>query len=322
MKDEAKTADPTRARRGGAGHMSDRKFKSGYATLAGLPNAGKSALLNAIVGEKVSIVSHRPQTTRNRILGIYNADDCQIVFVDTPGLFKPRNALGEYMMRSVGRALNGTDCAIYVVDAERGATDADAANAEKLVARGLNVAIAVNKIDRVDDARVFETLRRMSDASGAKAFVPVSALKRKNIDALLDETKKFLTEGARFFDPDAYTDRSMRFMASEIVREKALRLLSQEVPYGVGVEIREFRERENGVVFVSADVVCEKARHRPIILGKNGAMIKKISTLARIDLERLSGKRVYLDLFARAKPGWRDDESAMRNLGYDLGDPN
>ncbi len=298
--------------------IKNEDFKSGFVAVTGKPNAGKSTLVNTIVGEKVAIVSWKPQTTRDKIMGIYNEKNCQIVFLDTPGIHTPKNNLGKYMMKNVSSALEGVDCVIYVVDCEKGYDDKDKINIVAYLNAGLNVIVAVNKVDHVTKERVFEILTELNKFQNVKAIVPISALRGRNIDPLKNEIKKLLTDKIKYFADDQYTDKNMRFMTAEIIREKALRLLDKEVPYGIGVDVREYNYVEGkDLIEISADIICEKAAHKPIILGKGGSMIKKISTYARQDLESMTGSKIFIKLFVRVKDDWRTSDSIMKDLGYD-----
>ncbi len=300
----------------------NKEFKSGFVAVLGKPNAGKSTLINTVVGEKVAIVSWKPQTTRNKILGIYNEKNCQIIFIDTPGLHKPKNKLGSYMMKAAGSAMDGVDCVLYLVDCEKGYDDKDKLNIESYVAANNKVIVAVNKVDHVTKEKVFEILTELNKLKGLSAVVPISALRGRNIEPLKSEIKKLLTDNIKYYGDEQYTDKNMRFMTAEIIREKALRLLDKEVPYGIGVDVREYRIRDNGIIDINADIICEKAAHKPIILGKGGSMIKKIATYARQDLETMTGSKIFLTLFVRVKNDWRESDYIMRELGYDNKDPN
>lgn len=296
-------------------------MKSGFITIAGKPNAGKSTLTNALVGEKVSIVSKKPQTTRNRVIGIVNGEKdgekYQAVLVDTPGIHKPRNMLSEFMMKSVDVALDGVDCVIYMLACDKKPDEYDDAYVQRFAKSKTPFILVINKCDEVEEKSIIERIERYKDAEGIEAIIPVSALKGKNVDLLLDEIVKILPQGEQFYSDDMYTDRSMRFLAAEIVREKALRLLGDEVPYGIGVSVNKFEEREDGVVEIDCDVICEKQAHKAIVIGKGGEMIKKISTSARIDMEKLLDAKVFLTLYVRVKPDWRDSRAVMGELGYD-----
>ena len=295
-------------------------MKSGFICIAGMPNAGKSTLINALVGEKVAIVSWRPQTTRNKILGVVNTEDAQIVFIDTPGIHRARNKLGEYMMQSVASGLKDVDGVLYVVDAAKGIREEDE---EFLSLRpsSLPVVVALNKEDAVTRDTLFAVLEKLNSYKDIRAVVPVSAKKAENLAPLTEEIEKFLPEGEAMYPDDMYTDRTMRFMAAEIIREKALYLLDKEVPYGIGVHINKFELREDKPIYdVDADVVCEKQSHKAIVLGTGAATLKKISTAARQDIEELTGCKVFLTLYVRVKNEWRDSDYLMRELGYDVKD--
>ena len=292
-------------------------MKSGFIAVTGKANAGKSTLVNTLVGEKVSIVSHKPQTTRNKIFGILNGDGYQAVFIDTPGLHRPKNALSEYMMQEAEGANEGVDAAIYVLACDKEPDGHDDEHIAALAKSPVPFILAVNKCDVVDAEVVPLRIARYKDVKGITAIVPVSARTGKNVDVIKNEILKVLPEGERYFDEDMYTDKNMRFMAAEIIREKALYNLSDEVPYGIGVNINKYSVGENGVTEIDADIICEKRAHKPIIIGKGGSMLKKIGSDARFELERLVGGKVFLTLWVRIKPDWRDDGSVMRMLGYD-----
>lgn len=293
-------------------------FKSGFICIAGLANAGKSTLTNALVGEKVSIVSWRPQTTRNKLLGIINDEDSQTVLIDTPGIHKARNQLGEYMMQAVESGLKDVDGVIYVIDAGRGLQKEDYEFLEKN-AKKAPIIVALNKEDAVMRETLFASLEKFNGIEGLKAIIPISAKKGENLEPLKAEIKSILPFGVPMYPQDEYTQSSMRFMATEIIREKALYLLDKEVPYGIGVSINKFEEREGQPICdIDADIICEKQSHKAIVIGKGGEMLKKIATQARKDLEQLVGQKVFLTLYVRVKDEWRDSEYLMRELGYDL----
>ncbi len=292
-------------------------YKYGNVAVVGRANAGKSTFVNSVVGEKVSIVSWKPQTTRNGIMGIYTDNEAQIVFIDTPGLHSPKNRLGRYMMKSVSSALDDADLILYVVDGEKGLRDEDKRHISRYLESGLPMVVAVNKVDHIEKSRVMEILTALSQYREISAVVPMSALRGRNVKAVLDELKKFLPEGDKRYEDDDYTLSDMRFMAAEIIREKALRLLGEEVPYGIGVSINKYEYRETGnLIDIDADVVVEKKNHKGIVLGKGGAMIKKIATYARIDLEEITGAKIFLALWVRVKEEWRNDQLVLSDLGY------
>lgn len=291
-------------------------FKCGFVAVIGRPNAGKSTLINYIVGQKVAIVSWKPQTTRNKILGIRNDNDSQIVFVDTPGLHTPVNELGKFMMRSVTAALNEVDVILYLINAEKDFNNYDQENVKRYVEWGKKVILLVNKIDRVDAAKVGQILSTISKVEGLSAVVPISALRGKNIKPLLEEIKKVMPAGEAIFPEDMYTDRSMNFIVSEVIREKALRLLDEEIPYGIAVKLNKYNQREDGLIEIDADIIIQKDSHKGIVLGKAGAMIKKISTYARQDIEQITGAQVFLSLWVRVEKDWREKENLLEKLGY------
>lgn len=292
-------------------------MKSGFVAIIGRPNAGKSTLLNGFIGEKISIVSARPQTTRDKITGVLTTDDYQIAFVDTPGIHSPRNSLGGYMMKSVRRAREGVDCVLYVFDAGRQLLDDDLEMLSRTVETGTPVIVAVNKTDEVMDDKIASAFMKLKEIDGLSAIVPVSALKKRNTDVLLSELVKLMPEGEKLFPDDMLTDKTERFLVSEMIREKALRYLSEEVPHGIGVEIKVFSERGNGIVDVEADIICEKESHKGIVIGKGGQTLKRILTSARHDMEELLSKKVFLKGFVKVKSDWRDSDKLMRTLGYD-----
>ncbi len=294
--------------------------RCGYVVILGRPNAGKSTLINQIIGEKVSIVSWKPQTTRNRIIGILNDENTQIIFVDTPGIHVPKNELGKFMMHSVKVASEGVDAVIYVVDSAKGLDLNDVERIKKNVESGNKVVVAVNKVDHVMKEKVAEILIELNKIDGLTAVVPVSALRGKNVEALVKEIKALMPEGEKMYAEDQYTDRNMRFMASEIIREKALRLLDKEIPYGIAVSINKYEYRDNGILDIDADVIVQKQQHKAIVLGKKGEMIKRISTYARQDLEEMTGDKIFMTLWVRVKEDWRDDLSLLNNLGYNKRD--
>ena len=295
-----------------------QNFKSGFICIAGLANAGKSTLTNALVGEKVSIVSWRPQTTRNKLLGIINGEDYQMVLIDTPGIHKAKNQLGEYMMKAVESGLKDVDGVVYVIDAARGMSAEDYTFLENNASKK-PIVVALNKQDAVTRETLFVTLQKLNGIAGLKAIVPISAKKGDNLEPLKSELMALMPYGAPMYPQDEYTQSSMRFMATEIIREKALYLLDKEVPYGIGVYINKFEEREGQPICdIDADIVCEKQSHKAIVIGKGGEMLKKIATQARKDLEQLVGEKVFLTLYVRVKDEWRDSEYLMRELGYDV----
>jgi len=293
------------------------KFKSGFIAIVGRPNSGKSTLVNTLTHEKVSIVSYKPQTTRNRIMGVLTQDNFQMVFIDTPGLHLPKNKLGKYMLNAVQAATRDIDALIYMVDGEKGLSTLDKQKIEQYIQQGQKVVIVLNKIDHITKERAGEILTQINAITGYQAVVPISALTGKNMRPLLKELLKLIKEDHLYFDKDMYTDKSKIFIAAEIVREKALRTLDEEIPHGVGVAITKFERRAGkDIVDIEGEIYIEKPQHKPIILGKDGQMIKRIATYARQDLEKLVGTQVFLSLWVKVKKDWRDSTTFLNELGY------
>lgn len=291
-------------------------FKTGYVTIIGKPNVGKSTLINYMVGEKISIVSFRPQTTRDRVLGIVNDEDSQLILVDTPGIHNPKNRLSEYMMKNVSSSIDGVDAIVYIIACDKVLDEKEISQIQRYASMGTPFFIAINKCDEVKQDVIFKKIEQLKDVSSVLAIIPISARTGKNVDYLKSEIKKILPEAEARFDEDEITDKSTRFIVGEYIREKALKLLGDEIPYGVGIVINKFQYRENGIVDIDADIVCEKQAHKSIIIGKNGAMIKEISSQARKDMEELLQTKVFLTIFVKVKEDWRNNPSVLSNLGY------
>ncbi len=276
---------------------------------------GKSTLLNSILGEKVAIVSSKPQTTRNRITGIHTKGDDQFVFLDTPGMHTPKNSLGEYMVRSADSTMRDADAVVLVVDTGKDITAVEENVIAYLKKSGIPSVLALNKIDMYDREQIAETISKYADKHSFDAFVPISARSGKNVPELLDECAKFLSESEWFFPDDVVTDQPERQIAAEIIREKILRTLNKEIPHGTAVVIEEFKD-EGSLVSIRAEIFCEKASHKGIIVGKGGAALKLIGTYAREDLEKLLGTKVYLNLWVKVKENWRESAKTVGNFGY------
>ncbi|MDR3263947.1 MAG: GTPase Era [Clostridiales bacterium] len=292
-------------------------YKSCFISIIGKPNAGKSTLLNAFVGEKVSIVSWRPQTTRNIITGIMHGDDYQIVFLDTPGLQQGKSMLNEYMSKSVRSASEDADGIIYVVDGSKPIGEDEYRLIKKYSEAKTPLIVVVNKTDEADKERLVNNMLRFNDFDKLTAVVPVSARNGNNVDALKQEVKKLLKEGERYYSEDMITDKTLRFMAQEIIREKALKYLDKEIPHGIGVSVTRYELRESGLADIEVDIIAVKQSHKPIIIGKNGEMLKKIATAAREDIEKLSGEKVFLRIWVKVREDWQDNYNIIKELGYD-----
>ena len=291
--------------------------RSGMIALVGRPNVGKSTLTNALVGEKIAIVTNKPQTTRNRICGIVTRGDCQFVFTDTPGLHKARNRLGEYMDGVVRASITDVDAAVLVVEPIPKPGAPELQLMERMKALKVPGVLVINKIDTLEQKdKLLEVIDAYQQEFDFDAILPISAQKGDGVPELMDTLTGYLTEGPQMFPEDMTTDQPERQVMAEILREKMLRLLQREIPHGTAVEITRFSERDNEIVDVEATIYCEKASHKGIIIGKQGAMLKKISTSARKDMERFMGTKVFLTTWVKVKENWRDNLAAIHNFGY------
>lgn len=294
------------------------KFYSGFVSLVGRPNVGKSTLMNRLIGEKIAIISNKPQTTRNRVQSILTKEDFQIVFIDTPGIHKPKHKLGEYMVKSAETTLNEVDAVLFLIEPADRVLEADKLIIDKLNKVKSPVILVINKMDMADRERIYKVIDNYSKLYNFAEIIPISAFEGTNTDELLETLKKYLPEGPMYFPADMITDQPERQIASEIIREKALRLLQEEIPHGIAVEITEMKKRDEGnVVDVKATIYCEKDSHKGIIIGKQGVMLKKIGTNARHDIEKLLGSPIYLELWVKVKKDWRDSDFLLKNFGYD-----
>ncbi len=289
--------------------------KTAFIMIAGKPNVGKSTLLNTLLGEKVAIVSRKPQTTRNRITGVLTKRENQYVFTDTPGLHKPKTLLGEYMMKSVGNVADSSDIVLFVVEAGTELNPNEKAALDKYNASGLDVILVINKTDRANKAKLAEQIMELSNKYSFHALIPVSALSGDGVQYILEELDKLLVESVHFFPEDYITDQPERKIFAELIREKVLRLLDDEIPHGVAVSVEDFSEKK-GLLSVRAEIYCERESHKRIIIGKNGAMLKKIGSYAREDAEALFGTKVFLDLWVKVKENWRDRPSLLSDFGF------
>ena len=293
----------------------ENNFLSGFAAIVGRPNVGKSTMMNAMVGEKVAIVSNRPQTTRNRIMGVATEKDHQIVFLDTPGLHKPRTKLGEYMVKSVQDAMDGIDVLLVLVDVSDVGPQ-DRAIVEEMSARNVKKILVLNKTDIVDEAKLMATIQSFSTAA-YDAVVPVSARTGKNMQELRKLIVSFLPQGPKYFPDDMMTDQPERLICAEIIREKALRNLREEVPHGIGVEMMRIQKLSENMTEIHATIYCERASHKGIIIGKQGAMLRTIGAESRKDIENLLGTRINLQLWVKVREDWRNRMDDLRTLGYE-----
>lgn len=290
--------------------------KTAMITIAGRPNVGKSTLTNYLVGEKIAIVSNKPQTTRNRICGIVTKDDTQFVFVDTPGFHKPRTKLGDYMVNVTKSSIADVDLTVLVVEPIASIGPQEQGLIDQLSSRKCPAVLAINKIDTVEKETLLEVIAVYSQAANFDAIIPISAKTGDGVDSLLSECRKYAIESPFLFPEDTTTDQPERQVMAEIIREKLLWCLDREIPHGTAVEITKFSERDNGIIDIDATIYCEKSSHKGIIIGKHGDMLKKISTMARTDCERFMGTRVFLTTWVKHKENWRDSDFLVRNFGY------
>ena len=290
-------------------------FQSGFVSIVGLPNAGKSTFMNRVLGQKISIISSKPQTTRTNIHGVLTQDDFQIVFVDTPGAQTPRNKLGEHMAKSVKQSLVDVDVILFMVDINFGILDKEMELYEQIKGKA-PIILCLNKCDMVNDEKVLKSIDKYSKLDGIDQIVPISAKEEKNLDRLVSVIREYLPEGPMYYPADMVTDQPERLIAAEIIREKALNHLRDEIPHGIGVEIMKIKDEEDRM-FVSATMYCEKDSHKGMIIGKQGAMLKTIGKEARMDLRHLFGKGVYLELWVKVVKDWRNKQSALTDLGFE-----
>lgn len=291
--------------------------KSGFVTLIGRPNVGKSTLMNCLIGQKIAITSDKPQTTRNRIQTVYTDDRGQIIFLDTPGIHKAKNKLGEYMVNVAEHTLKEVDVILWLVEPTTFIGAGERHIAEQLKNVKTPVMLVINKTDTVKNQdEILTFIATYKDICEFAEIVPVSALKAKNTDLLVELLFKYLPYGPQFYDEDTVTDQPMRQIAAELIREKALRLLDEEIPHGIAVTIEKMTERPNGIIDIDATIVCERDSHKGIIIGKGGSMLKKIGSAARIEIEHLMDTKVNLQLWVKVRKEWRDSELMMKNYGY------
>ena len=290
-------------------------YKSGFVAIIGRPNVGKSTLVNKIIGQKIAITSDKPQTTRSRISCIWTGDDAQIIFVDTPGIHKPKFKLGEYMLKAAEGTLKEVDAIFFVIDATEKFGGGEKYILERLNSTTTPVILVVNKVDLIEREKILPIIAEYSSRRNFAAVVPISAAEGTNIDALLDEAKKFLPEGEQYYPADMVTDQPERLIVAELIREKILHATEDEVPHSIAVDIDEFTEREGGTIFIRATIYVERDSQKGILIGKGGAMLKSIGKQARPEIEMLLGTKIFLDLWVKVKRDWRNSVGALKNFG-------
>ena len=294
-------------------------FKSGFVSIVGRPNVGKSTLMNNVVGEKIAIMSDKPQTTRNTIQAVYTDEECQIVFLDTPGIHKPKNKLGEFMVKSATDAFKNVDLVLFVVDDSKKIGPGDRKIIEDLRGIKTPVILVLNKIDKLEESELFELMQLYSNEDLFKAIVPISALKGRNVNELLKVIGNYLQEGPKYFPDYMITDQPERVLVSELIREKVLHYLNDEVPHGVAVEVERMKSRQDkDIVDISAVIYCERDSHKGIIIGKNGRKLKGIGKSAREDMELLLGSKINLQLWVKVKENWRNLQNYITDFGYNV----
>ncbi|MBQ3062007.1 MAG: GTPase Era [Lachnospiraceae bacterium] len=295
----------------------DNNYKSGFVALIGRPNVGKSTLMNQIIGQKIAITSNKPQTTRNRIQTVYTSDEGQIVFLDTPGIHKAKNKLGNFMMSAVGNTLNEVDLILWLVEPSTFIGGGERHIAEMLANIKTPVMLVINKIDTVPREEILKVIDAFKDLSKFEEIIPCSALKGINKDELIKTLFKYIPNGPQLYDEDTITDQPLRQIVAELVREKTLQLLSDEIPHGIAVTVENMKQRKNGEMWdIDVNIFCERDSHKGIIIGKQGAMLKKIGTFARRDIEELLMGKVNLSVWVKVKKDWRDSDILLKNFGY------
>ena len=298
--------------------MENAKFKSGFATLIGRPNVGKSTLMNHLIGQKIAITSNKPQTTRNRIQTVYTSEEGQIIFLDTPGIHKAKNKLGEYMVNVAERTLQEVDVVLWLVEPSDFIGKGEQHIAQQLRKANVPVILIMNKIDTVEKDKVTGFLEGYRALLDFADMIPVSALRGQNLDKVLRAIFKYLPYGPKYYDDDTVTDQPQRQIAAELIREKALRCLEEEIPHGIAVSIEKMKERDDGMIMdIEATIICERESHKGIIIGKGGAMLRRIGSQARREIEKMLEMQVNLQLWVKVKKDWRDSDFMIKNFGYD-----
>ena len=297
--------------------MNNKKdFKSGFVSIVGMANVGKSTLLNRIAGQKIAIISDKPQTTRNKILAIYTTEDEQIIFTDTPGIHKPHNKLGEFMVKTAKDSMNETDLIVFMADVTKGIQPLEESIAKSIEGSGVPCILVLNKIDSVRKDMLLPIIADYSNLCNFEAIIPISAKSGDGMEVLMNNIRQYIKPGPQYYYDDAVTDQPVKQIAAEIIREKMLWLLDKEIPHGIAIEIEKMKELEK-IVEISASIYCEKASHKGIIIGKNGEMLKKIGSLSRTDIEEMLGKQVFLQLWVKVKTDWRNNNSLIKNFGFE-----
>ncbi|REK77401.1 GTPase Era [Paenibacillus paeoniae] len=301
---------PTNKEQGGG------KFRSGFVAIIGRPNVGKSTLMNHLIGQKIAIMSDKPQTTRNKIHGVYTTDDIQIVFLDTPGIHKPQSKLGNYMMQTAESALREVEAALFLVDASEGIGGGDRFIIEQLKKVKTPVFLVMNKIDKVGPEQLLPMITQYNELYEFAEIVPISALNGNNVSTLLEQISRYLPEGPQYYPADQITDHPEQFVCAELIREKILHMSREEIPHSIAVTIEDMRVQENGVVYIGAVIFVERDSQKGIIIGKRGEFLKEVGKQARKDIEALLGSRTFLELWVKVKKDWRNQDRVLKDLGF------
>ncbi|MFD0768045.1 GTPase Era [Bacillus sp. CGMCC 1.60114] len=296
--------------------MNREGFKSGFVSIIGRPNVGKSTFLNRIIGQKIAIMSDKPQTTRNKIQGVYTENDAQVIFIDTPGIHKPKHKLGDFMVKMAQTTIKEVDIVLFMVNAEEGFGRGEEFIIEKLQETKRPVFLVINKIDQVHPEELLGLIDKYRTLYDFAEIVPISALEGNNVEALIGAIKKYLPEGPQYYPENQVTDHPERFIIAELIREKVLHLTREEVPHSVAVVIDAIQKREGGAIYVNATVIVERPSQKGIVIGKQGKMLKEVGKRARIDIESLLGSRVFLELWVKVQKDWRNKMSQLRDLGF------
>ncbi|ANY68604.1 GTPase Era [Paenibacillus sp. BIHB 4019] len=292
------------------------KFRSGFVAIIGRPNVGKSTLMNHLIGQKIAIMSDKPQTTRNKIHGVYTKDNTQIVFLDTPGIHKPQSKLGDYMMKTAQSALQEVEAALFLVDVADGIGGGDRFIIEQLKKVKTPIFLVLNKIDKIDPEQLLPIITQYKDLYDFAEIIPISALQGNNVETLMDQLIRYLPEGPQYYPADQITDHPEQFVVTELVREKILHMTREEIPHSIAVAIEDMKVQENGVVYIGCVIYVERDSQKGIIIGKKGALLKEVGKLARRDIEALLGSRTFLELWVKVKKDWRNQERVLKDLGF------
>lgn len=300
--------------------MQNKSYKSGFVAIIGRPNVGKSTLMNQVIGQKIAIMSDKPQTTRNKIHGVYTTEEYQVVFLDTPGIHKRQSKLGDYMNKTALSTLGEVEAVLFLVDASEGIGGGDRFIAEQLKSIRTPVILVMNKIDKIEPPELLPLIEEYRSLHDFAEIVPISAMLGSNVNTLLDQIQKYLPEGPQYYPEDQVTDHPEQFVCAELIREKILHMTREEVPHSIAVTIEDMRAQENGTVYISAVIFVERDSQKGIIIGKQGALLKEVGKQARQDIERLLGSKIFLELWVKVKKDWRNQDRVLRDLGFHKGE--